>query len=165
MADKSEAKSVSPASRGSLADRPAGRGLAPFEEFERLMEDFLGRSWLRPLRWEPSAWPEARVPKVDVVDGEKQILVRAEIPGVTREELDVSVSDSTVTIKGETRSEERQEKGDYYRCEIASGAFSRTVALPAEVDGDKAEAKFTDGVLELTLPKVKQARRRRVEVK
>lgn len=165
MADKTETKSVSTASRGSPADRPAGRGLTPFEDFERMMEDFLGRSWLRPLRWEPHAWPEARAPRVDVVDREKDILVRAEIPGVKREDLDVSVSDSTVTIKGETRTEERHEKGDYYRCEIASGAFSRTVALPAEVDGDKAEARFTDGMLELTLPKAKQARRRRVEVK
>ena len=133
MAEKAEVKSMSPAAPPSPTERPLSRGMAPFEEFERMIDDLFGRGWMRPLRWQAPQWPELRAPKVDVIDREKEVLVRAEIPGVKREDLDVSVSDSTVTIKGHTAREQREEKGDYHRCEIASGSFSRTVTLPVEV--------------------------------
>jgi HSP20 family protein len=69
-----------------------------------------------------------------------------------------------VTIKGQTGHEEKEEKGEYYRCEISRGAFSRTVSLPAEVDADKAAAEFKDGVLEIRLPKLEHAKRRVLKV-
>jgi HSP20 family protein len=93
------------------------------------------------------------------------VVLRAELPGLERENLDVSVTQSTVTVKGETHKESREEKGDYYRSEIAHGTFSRTVALPGEIDADQAEARFHNGILELTLPKLQEAHRRKVEVK
>jgi HSP20 family protein len=83
---------------------------------------------------------------------------------VKKEDLDVSMTDSTVTIKGTTSHEEKQEKGNYYRCEIARGAFSRTVALPSNVDTDKAKAVFNEGILELTIPKVEKAKRKNITV-
>lgn len=146
------------------------RALSPFEEFDRMFDEFFNRGWMRPLRWERPLWDrlaqiEPRMPKVDVVDRDKEVLVRAEIPGVDRKDLDISVTDNTVTIKGQSSSETKEEKGDYFRCEIARGAFARTVALPSEVDADQAEASFREGILELTLPKIKEARRRKVEVK
>ncbi|WP_435099540.1 Hsp20/alpha crystallin family protein [Arhodomonas sp. AD133] len=149
---------------------PASRGWAPWEEMERFFEDVFNRGWLRPARWQRPPWDqfaamEPRLPKVDVVDRDKEIVVRAEVPGIKREDIDVSVTDDTVTIKGETRSETRDEGGDYYRCEITQGAFARTVALPGDVDADKAKGEFKDGILELTLPKIKESRRRRIEVK
>lgn len=143
------------------------RALSPFEEMDRMFEGFFPRGWMRPFRWE---WPgipelrEMRAPKVDVVDRETDILVRAEVPGVEKKDLDVSVTESTVTIRGSTRREEKEEKGDYYRCEISRGAFARTVALPCEVDSGKAKAAFKDGILELTLPKVEKAKRRSVAI-
>lgn len=85
--------------------------------------------------------------------------------GVDKKDIDISVGEDSVTIKGETRKEEKEEKGDYYRCEISSGSFSRTVALPAAVDGAKATATFKDGVLELTLPKLKATKRHKISVK
>lgn len=150
--------------------KPApARALSPFEEMDRMFDHFLRRGWMRPWRFEwPSfpemALPEMKVPKVDVVDRENEIVVKAEVPGVDKKDIDISVGEDTVTIKGETRREEKEEKGDYYRCEISRGAFSRTVALPAAVDGTGARASFKDGMLELTLPKVEKAKRHTVKV-
>ena len=147
------------------------RGLHPFDEMERLMDRVFGdvpqRGWLRPWRTEWPTWgeiPELRMPKIDVIDREEDVLVRAELPGVEKKDLEISTTDTTVTIKATTRHEEKEEKGDYYRCEISRGAIARTVALPAEVRSDKAKASLKDGVLELTLPKVEKSKRRTVTV-
>jgi HSP20 family protein len=145
------------------------RALSPFEEMDRMFDQFTRRGWLRPWRMEwPSfpelALPEIKVPKVDVIDRENDVLIKAEVPGVEKKDIDISVGEDTVTIKGSTRHEEREEKGDYYRCEISRGAFSRTVALPAAVDGAKAKASFKDGILELTLPKTEKAKRHSVSI-
>ena len=152
-----------------LKAQPA-RALSPFEEMDRLFESFFPRSWLHPLHWPRTGWGElaepfeGKMPRVDVVDRDNEILVKAEIPGVEKKDLDVSVTENTVSIKGTTSHEEKEEKGDYYRCEISRGAYSRIVPLPADVDADKAKAKFKDGVLELTLPKAKKSTRRSVKV-
>jgi HSP20 family protein len=143
------------------------RALRPFEE---MFDQFLRRNWMRPwhLDWPAFpelALPELKAPKVDVLDREGEIVVKAEIPGVDKKDIDISVGEDSVTIKGETRKEEKEEKGDYYRCEISRGSFSRTVALPAAVDGAKATASFKDGVLELTLPKLKATKRHKISVK
>jgi len=145
------------------------RALSPFDEMDRMFDSFFRRGMMRPWRFEwPSfpemALPEMKIPKVDVVDRENEVLVKAEIPGVDKKDIDITVGEDTVTIKGETRREEKEEKGDYYRCEISRGSFSRTVALPAVVDGSKAKASFKDGVLELTLPKTEKAKRHSVKV-
>ena len=107
---------------------------------------------------------EGSMPRVDVLDREDEIIVKAEVPGVDKKDLDVSVTENSVSIKGSTSHEEKEEKDDYYRCEISSGSFSRTVRLPADVDAAKARSKFKDGILELALPKVKKAKRHTVKV-
>jgi len=145
------------------------RALSPFDEIDRMFDHYFRRGFMRPWRFEwPSipeiSLPEMKVPKVDVVDRENEVLVKAEVPGVEKKDLDISVSDNSVTIKGSTRHEEKEEKGDYCRQEITTGSFSRTVALPADVDGAKAKASFKDGMLELTLPKVERSRRHSVKV-
>lgn len=145
------------------------RALSPFEEMDRMFDQYFRRGWMRPWRFDWPSLPEAglpdiKAPKVDVIDRENEVVVKAEIPGVEKKDLDISVGEDTVTIKGSTRHEEKEEKGDYYRCEISRGAFSRTVALPATVDGGKARGSFKDGVLELTLPKIEKAKRHSVKV-
>jgi len=146
------------------------RALSPFEEMDRMFESFFPRGWMQPFRRE---WPslgemaapfEGKMPKVDVINRDAEIVVRAEVPGVDKKDIDVTMTDTTVTIKGSTSHEEKEEKGDYYRCEISRGAFSRTVALPAGVDSSKAKAKFQDGVLELTMPKMEKTKRVSVKV-
>jgi len=135
-------------------------------EFDRLMEGFLSRSWLRPFRLDRSPFRslEARAPKVDVVEHDDSVVIRAELPGVKKEDLDVSLTDDTVTIKATSASETKEEKGEYVRQEISRGYVSRTVSLPAVVDGAKADASFKDGVLELTVPKIASSKRVKVDI-
>ncbi|MBI3043826.1 MAG: Hsp20/alpha crystallin family protein [Betaproteobacteria bacterium] len=147
---------------------PAARAFRPFDEMERMMErvfgDFPPRGWMRPWRAEWPAFPDLRMPKVDVIERDEDVLVRAELPGVERKDLEISTTDTSVTIKATTRHEEKEEKGDFYHCEISRGSFARTVALPAEVESAKAKASLKDGVLELTLPKVEKSKRHTVTV-
>jgi HSP20 family protein len=136
----------------------------PFGDIDRMFDDFFGRRWMRPFAWERPFAEMPTVPSVDVIDREDEVVVRAEVPGYKKEELEISVANSSLTIKGETKTEEKEEKGDYYRCEISHGAFSRTVALPAEVDDSKAKASVKDGVLELTLPKIEKSKRHTIAI-
>ena len=105
-----------------------------------------------------------RVPRVDVVERDDAVVVRAELPGVDKKDLDVTMTEGTLTIKAATRKETKEDRGDYHRSEIVQGEFLRTVPLPDEVDADKAQASFKDGLLELTLPKAQVARRRNIKV-
>jgi len=142
----------------------------PYEEMDRLFDNFFRRGWMRPWRWEWPAFREAgralesRFPRVDVIDRDSEIVVKAELPGVEKKDLDVSMTEDSVTIKGSTRHEEKEEKGDYYRCEISHGEFARTVALPTTVDSAKAKAVFKDGVLELVISKVEPSKRRAITI-
>ena len=165
------AKQEKKESKQELQKAEPKRALSPFEEMDRLFEDYFSRGWMRPFRWE---WPslgevakpfEGKMPKVDVIERDDELVVKAELPGVDKKDIDVSVTENSVTIKGSTSHEEKEEKGDYYRCEISRGAYSRTVGLPSYVDSDKAKASFKDGILELTLPKVEKSKRRTIEVK
>jgi HSP20 family protein len=144
------------------------RGLSTFEEMERLFDTLWPRNWMMPWQWDRSLFDLARVdmhlPKVDVIDRDSEVLVKAEMPGITKEDLHVSVNETSVTITGETSHEEKEEKGDYFRREMRRGTFSRTVALPCSVDGTQAKAQFKDGVLELTLPKIEQSKRISVKI-
>lgn len=137
-----------------------------FDEFDRMFPS----AW--PTRAWPARWPDwsefanlqGRMPPVDVIDREKEVIVRAEVPGVSKDELDVTVTDSTLTLRGEYRKEEKEEKGEYYRSETCYGGFSRTLNLPADVDAAKAKAKFENGIVEITLPKVAATKRRSIKV-
>lgn len=144
---------------------------SPFEEMDRLFERVFPRGWMRPFRdWESHGWPDLfapagmEFPRVDIIDRDDQILVRAEIPGLEKEDLDVSVSDDRVTIKAVRTRQEKEAQGDFYRREISHGGFSRSLMLPAEVDGTRATASFKRGVLELTLPKVERTRRHSIPI-
>ena len=146
------------------------RALNPIEDLDRMMESFFHSGWMRPSLLDRPLWSplapriEMKVPAVDVIDRDNEVVLRAEIPGIDKNDLDISVTDNTVTIKGQTRREIKEEKGDYHRCEISQGSFARTVALPAYVDGARAKAAFKDGMLELTLPKLEKSKRHSISV-
>jgi HSP20 family protein len=146
------------------------RMFSPFEEMDRWFESAFPRGWMRPFQREWPMWGElaqpleSRIPRVDVIDRDEEIMLRAELPGVEKKDLDVSITDNTVTIKATSSAEEKEEKGDYYRCEISRGSFARTITLPSNVESDKAAASFKEGILELTLPKVEKSQRRRINV-
>ena len=92
-------------------------------------------------------------PRVDVYQTEDEVVIKAEIPGVSREDLSLYVDDRSVRISGETRREEKYSENDTYRSERYYGSFSRTVPLPAEVMPDEARAEYKDGILTVTVPK------------
>lgn len=103
-------------------------------------------------------------PRVDIINHDSEIILRAQLPGVDKKDVDVSMTDNTVTIKGSTSHEEKEEKGDYYRRECSSGSFSRTFALPSEVNATKAKATFENGILESTIPKNETSKRRTIQI-
>ena len=170
-----ESKAMKESQKSTTASevRPT-RALTPFEEmdrmFERWFEHAFPRGWLRPFRAELPTLNEipmpleARLPNVDVIDRDDELLVRAELPGIEKDNLDVSISENSVTIKGESKHESKEEKGDFYRCEISQGSFARTVSLPHTINTEKSAASFKNGVLELTLPKIEKAKRRTIKI-
>jgi HSP20 family protein len=141
------------------------------DEMDRAFDALMHRGWLRPFR---DLWPEwqpfttevgVQAPRVDLIDRETEILVRAEVPGIDKEHLNVDLNGDLLTIRGEHREEQETEEGNIYRAEIARGTFARTLRLPAEVDAEKIEATFKDGLLEIHLPKLATTKRQRIEVK
>jgi HSP20 family protein len=147
-----------------------GGSLSPFDEMERLFDNFMRRGFMPTFGRDWPTWPdlrmpfEQRTPRVDVIDRKDEVIVRAEVPGVDKKDLEVSLTDTTVTIKGSTKHEKTVEEGDYHRAEMTRGSFSRTVGLPGDVDGENAKATFKDGVMELTMPKRARSKRRTIKV-
>lgn len=138
-------------------------------DMEKRFEDVFPEKWLQPSKWEFPDWKslssvEFRTPKVDIVDRDEDILVRADIPGVKKENLDITLTDNTITIEGSTSEEKKEEDGDYYRSETMKGSFSRTMSLPNGVNGGKAKSTFKDGVLEVVVPKLEKAKRHSVKI-
>ena len=106
------------------------------------------------------------MPKVDVVDRDKEVHVKAELPGFDKQDLDVSIANNQLVIRAKSSHEEKQEEGDYLKQEISRNEIYRSIPIPAEVDDtSKVKTSFKNGVLELTIPKQKQAHRKRIEVK
>jgi HSP20 family protein len=146
--------------RPSWGIRP-WRPLRELEEIERNFGDFFGRPavWRRIPMME-MGWS----PAVEVFEKEDKYIVKAELPGVKEEDMDVSVEGETLTIKGEKKSESEVKEDDYYRCERSYGSFYRSIALPATVDAKKIEASFEDGVLEVILPKAVEVKPKKITV-
>jgi len=140
------------------------RPLTMLEEMERMFEHFMPQSWMHPsFKMEHSLLSE-NLPQVDVIDQDNSILIRATLPGVKKEDLDVSTTNHSITIRGSTCEEQKEEKGEYYRREIRSGNFLRTIALPASVDESAINARFEDGLLEVTLPKLESEKRHSIKI-
>ena len=94
-----------------------------------------------------------RTPRVDIIDRDKEILVRAELPGIEKNNLAVSMRDDSLTIEASIAEEKKEEEGTYHCCEMVHGKYLRTLQLPMPVDADNAKAIFKNGILELTVPK------------
>ncbi|MFC1748939.1 Hsp20/alpha crystallin family protein [Pseudomonadota bacterium] len=153
----------------SKEKKPA-RYVSPFDEMEQMMGQLFDRGgWMSPFHLR-SSWPdfkpafEGRTPKVDVIDRDKEVVVKAELPGVSKDDLEVTVSDDTLTIKASTKHEEVKEEGEYRHRELSTGEFVRTLRLPANVNTSDTVANFKDGLLELTLPKIEETKRRNIKI-
>ena len=149
---------------------PTGSSLISFDDLDQWFDDFFSRRWPQAFDWRlPFAGKELSIssgfPKVDVIDHDDKIEIQAALPGVKKEDLDVSITENSVTIRASTKQEEKKEGEHYYRREISRGEFQRTLALPTYVKGDQAKASFKDGMLNITLPKAEFSKRKRIEIK
>ena len=138
----------------------------PFAEFsglrramDRVFEDFAPtRSWRGNGEVAELTFP------IDLYETESSVVVKAVLPGIKPEDVDISVQGDTLAIKGETKHEEEAKEGNWYRREIRYGSFSRVIPLPVRVNYDKADAKFKDGLLTITLPKAEEAIAKTIKV-
>ncbi len=114
-------------------------------------------------------WPtfsDRRVwPAIDIADSENEIVVKAEVPGCKAEDIDISVYGNTLTISGEKKAEEEKKEKGYYHLERSYGSFRRELRLPGDVDPDKVEASYKNGVLTIALPKSEKEKAVKVKVK
>ncbi|MEO0072884.1 MAG: Hsp20/alpha crystallin family protein [candidate division WOR-3 bacterium] len=126
--------------------------LKELEELRRELDDwFFG--FTRPQRGLRSMLSRSFTPAVDVIDKKDKIVIKAEVPGVDKKDMSISITDDEVTIKGEIKREEEVNEKDYYRCERVYGSFSRTIPIPTTIDKSQAKATYKDGILEIVLPK------------
>ncbi len=103
-------------------------------------------------------------PSIDVYDSDNELMVKADIPGLKKEDIDVSIEDDILTIKGEKKRENEVREENCFRSERFYGSFNRSIELPSKVEWDKATATYKDGVLELKLPKKDEAKIKRISV-
>jgi HSP20 family protein len=115
----------------------------------------------------PTLFSEERefMPAFDVSETEKELIVKAEVPGMDKKDIDISLSEGMLTIKGEKKQEREDKHEEYHTVERCYGAFSRTMPIPVEVDTDKVDATYKDGVLKITLPKSETAKAKKIAVK
>jgi HSP20 family protein len=107
-----------------------------------------------------SAW----TPAVDIFDQDEAIVLRAELPGLTPEDIDIEIDDNVLTLRGERRFQEQVDEGRYYRLERAYGQFQRSVTLPQGVKADEISAGFDNGVLTVRVPKADEVKPRKIAV-
>lgn len=142
------------------------------EEFEHWLDRFMDEMWRRPFpslfgrdRWLPLRPLSMRMPSVDVYEEKDAVVAKAELPGMKKEEIEVSLVGETLTIKGEKKEDKEVKDDDYYRRERSYGSFLRSVGLPCEVKSEDIKASFKDGVLEIRMPKTEEAKKKTVAVK
>jgi HSP20 family protein len=138
----------------------------PFRELEELrdeMDRLFERTFGRPER---RGAPMVRgwAPSIDMFDRENEVVVRADIPGMSKEDIDISVRGNALTISGEQKSEEKIDEDDYHYRERSYGRFQRNIALPEGVDAENIKASYKDGTLEITMPKTEEAKPKQIEV-
>ena len=136
------------------------RGVSRFQP--DLFDRFFGDAGWPTLFGQEERW---FAPNVDVSESDDAITVKAEMPGMKKEDIDITVSDGLLTLSGEKKDEQEEKKENYHVRESRYGAFRRTVRLPADVDADKIDAGYRDGVLTISVPKSERARSKKIEVK
>jgi HSP20 family protein len=156
----------------SVATKKSGEVVSRGEEFEHWLERVMDDMWRRPFpslfgrdRWLPIRPLGIRMPSLDVYEEKDSVVVKAELPGMSKEDIEVNLTGENLTIKGEKKEDKEVKEDDYYRRERSYGSFLRTVVLPCEVKSGDIKASFKDGVLEVRMPKTEEAKKKAVSVK
>jgi HSP20 family protein len=143
--------------------------MAPLtHSMEEFFEDFPPRRWMETFEPFGFRWPMGvdyeRSFRLDVIDRDKEFLIRGELPGVEKDDVEVTVSGDRLMIEAEREFEEEDKKDAYYRHEVGYGKLLRTIALPAQVDAEHMSAELKDGILEVKIPKVQASERHTIKV-
>jgi HSP20 family protein len=148
-----------------LATWKPARTWMPFFDFERMRRDLdrLYESFFERTRRTEEAGEY--LPALDICETKDQILVKAEVPGMEPKDLDVTLSDGILTLKGEKQHEREEKEGSCHLVERSYGAFSRSIQLPAAVQSDKINASYKNGVLQIILPKSEEAKTKEIKIK
>jgi HSP20 family protein len=141
-----------------LTRRHEGVAIQPLDRF---FDDFLAEGSL----WNTPGFGTGWVPAVDVEETENSYLIRAEIPGLKKEDVKLSLTENVLTISGEKKAEVENQNKKYHRLERTYGAFQRSFSLPEPIQADKIEASFRDGLLEVAIPKSEKAKPRNIDIK
>ena len=143
----------------ALVRYDTGRELDTLQtEMNRVFDAFFGTragNGVARRRW---------VPAIDLVEEDEHLVLRADLPGLSHNDVNVEVKDGVLTISGERKAEQRKEEKGYYRVERSFGSFSRSLTLPEGIDPDKVSAEFDNGVLEVRIPKPEERKPHRVEI-
>lgn len=140
--------------------RPTRDLLSIRDEVNRLFDNFFTglperRRGLLEGEWAPS---------IDVAETDNEVVVTAELPGVEQDNVDITITDDVLTLKGEKKEEKEVKEKNYHRIERSYGSFQRSISLPAGVQADKAKATYKDGVLHITVPKVEEAKPKQIKI-
>jgi HSP20 family protein len=130
------------------------------DEMNKLFDDFFGRT---PTRWfqpEEGLW----TPNVDVSETKDDIVFTAEIPGLKKEDIKLSVQDNVFTLSGEKKEEKEEKDANYHRLERSYGSFCRSFTFPTPVQPDKVKASYKDGILRITLPKTEEVKPKEIPI-
>ncbi|MEN3013126.1 MAG: Hsp20/alpha crystallin family protein [Endomicrobiia bacterium] len=142
--------------------------IKPLDDFEKTIEQAF-----KPLQrlkrffedWDIELPSESvNLPKIDVWEDENKYVVEAELPGFEKKDIDINITDDVLTIKATRKQEQEKKDKNYYYAERSYGEFVRSLRLPAEIDKKAIKAKYNNGVLELTLPKTKEAKEKSTKI-
>ncbi|ADW17357.1 heat shock protein Hsp20 [Desulfobulbus propionicus DSM 2032] len=142
-----------------------------FKEMDRFFEEYLPRRWQQFRLGAPERFAghglmpfAGKTPSIDILDREADFLIKAELPGVDKKDIAITITNNVLTIEASMSKEEKEEKEEYYHREICHGTYRRTLELPAPVKEGEAKATFTNGVLELIVPKMEKAKKSTIKV-
>ncbi|MBF0532200.1 MAG: Hsp20/alpha crystallin family protein [Candidatus Omnitrophica bacterium] len=141
--------------------------MSPFTELDHLqreMNRLFDVSFPRFLDGDTTLLGSQWAPAMDVYDSKDDIVVKADLPGLTKDEIEINIQENMLTIKGEKKKATDVREDDYVRTERYYGTFHRTIMLPSEIKAEAAKANFKNGVLELTLPKKEEAKPKQITV-
>ena len=160
MAKKNEKK--------ELVKKEEKRPVSIFDEIPSLFDRFSGHpfSMMSHPMWSGAAFPKMAdiTPSVDIFEEGDTIVVKADIPGISKKDLKVSIDENILTLSGEKKQEEKVEKKNYHRVERSYGSFSRSFQLPGLIDSDKVKASFEEGVLEIRIPKTGENKKKEIDI-
>ncbi len=139
---------------------PVGEMVSLRSAMDRLFED----SFVSPMGWRTISGGESVMPAIDVHETADDLVVTAVLPGVKPEDVEITMTGQTLTLRGELKADDEVERDQYLYRERRYGSFSRSLQLPVRVEGDQAEATFTDGILRLRIPKAEEVKPRQIRI-